>query len=58
MHADRSDRPVAQLLRRVALRQQRDAKAGFDQPLLRGQAVDRRPVDFTQAKRLKQRKDM
>src|SRR5206468_573507 len=57
-HADRSDRPVAQFLRGIALRQQRDAEAGLDQPLLRGQAVDRRPVDFTQAKRLKQRKHM
>src|SRR5438093_6963278 len=55
-HADRSDRAVAQLFRGVTLRQQRDAEAGFDQALLRGQAVDRRPVDFTEAVGLKQRK--
>ena len=33
----------AQFFGGVALRQQRDAEAGLDQTLLRGQAVDRRP---------------
>ena len=56
--ADGRDRLVSQLLRGIALRQQRDAEAGFDQALLRGQAVDRRPVDFTEPVGLKQRKHM
>jgi len=42
----------------VAFGQQRGAKTGLDQPLLRGQAVDRRPVDFAKAMGLKQRKYM
>jgi hypothetical protein len=57
-HADRGDRSVAQLFGSIALRQQRNTETGFDQALLRGQAVDRGPVDFTEAKRLKQRKYM
>ena len=57
-HADGRDGLVPQLFRRIALRQQRDAETGFDQAFLRGQAVDRRPVDFAEAIGLEQREDM
>src|SRR6185295_11053846 len=43
---DGRDRAEAQLIGGVASRQQRETETGFDQPLLRGEAVHRRPGDL------------
>src|SRR5713226_9331126 len=58
LDANRSDRRGPEFFGDVALRKQCDAKAGFDQTFLGRQAVDRRPLDFTQSVGLEEREYM